>query len=131
MPWKIPWQQKSQTSGDQSGSLYSLLRSVIGEIRKQGEPPVRDAESFSRYVCDLCHSPASISSLRQCVICGRWACPDCWKDEYYVCSSCNGIIRLHLMQSQVNTPPQKTEKSDSCSGKPDIGLQEEQDHPPS
>jgi hypothetical protein len=35
------------------------------------------------------------------------------------------------MQSQVNTPPQKTEKSDSCSGKPDIGLQEEQDHPSS
>ena len=98
MPWKIPWQQKKPAGSDQAGSFYSLLRTVIGEVRRQGEPPVRDAESFSRYICDLCHSASPVSSLRQCVICGRWACPDCWKDEFYVCSSCNGIIRLHQMQ---------------------------------
>lgn len=123
MPWKIPWQQKKQTESGKPGSFYSLLRCIIGEVRGQGEPPVRDAESFSRYVCDLCHSSSPISLLRQCVICGRWACPDCWKDEFYVCSSCNGIIRLHQMEcpgmeqqapekETVNKEETKTENSE-------------------
>ena len=97
MPWKIPWQQKNHPAADRPENFYSLLRAEIGEIRKQGDTPVRDGESFSRYVCDLCHRAAPVSALRQCVICGRWACPDCWKDEYYVCSSCSGIIRLQMI----------------------------------
>ncbi|MFH0967185.1 MAG: hypothetical protein V1862_05840 [Methanobacteriota archaeon] len=98
MPWKIPWQKNNPDKTGGKESFYSLLRAVIGEIRGQGDHPVKDGESFSRYICDLCHRAAPVSALRQCVICGRWACPDCWKDDYYVCSSCNGIIRLHLLQ---------------------------------
>ncbi|PWR71376.1 hypothetical protein [Methanospirillum lacunae] len=109
MPWKIPWQQKKPAGSDQTGSFYSHLRSMIGEIRRQGEPPVRDSESFSRYICDLCHRAAPVPSLRQCVICGRWACPECWKDEFYVCSSCNGIIRLHQIQCPDACPNQESE----------------------
>ncbi|MDD1730049.1 MAG: hypothetical protein LUQ50_13390 [Methanospirillum sp.] len=122
MPWKIPWQQKNQPGSDQAGSFYSLLRSSIGEIRKQGEPPVRDIESFSRYTCDLCHGAVPVSSLRQCVICGRWACPDCWKEEYYVCSSCNGIIRLHLMKNPeiFHQPDCNTEPAIEQEIKPEI-----------
>ena len=99
MHWKIPWQQKNhQATGNQAGSFYSFLRENIGEIRRQGDPPAKDGESFSRFTCDLCHRTCPVSTLRQCVICGRWACPECWKDEYYVCSSCNGIIRLHQIE---------------------------------
>lgn len=98
MPWKIPWQSKNNSSTDQKGSFYTLLKSEIREIRKQGDTPQKDGESFSRYICDLCHGSTPISSLRQCVICGRWSCPDCWNNDYYACSSCNGIIRLHQME---------------------------------
>jgi hypothetical protein len=97
MPWKIPWQQKNHPGADRQDNFYSLLRSQISEIRRQGDSPARDGESFSRYVCDLCHRACPVSALRQCVICGRWACPECWKDEYYVCSSCSGIIRLNMI----------------------------------
>jgi hypothetical protein len=98
MPWKIPWQKDNPAGNEGKGSIYSLLRAVIGEMRRQGDHPVKDGESFSRYICDLCHNTAPVSALRQCVICGRWACRDCWKDEYYICSSCNGIMRLYLVE---------------------------------
>ncbi|HWQ67369.1 MAG TPA: hypothetical protein VN372_10910 [Methanospirillum sp.] len=95
MHWKNPLRVKSPAADNQPDTFYSLLKRETGEIRKQGEPPVRDAESFSRFSCDLCHRSAQISELRQCVICGRWACSDCWNPDYYVCGSCSGIIRLH------------------------------------
>jgi hypothetical protein len=107
MPWKIPWKINNRPPTEGKGNFYSLLRSDIGEIRRQGDHPVKDGDSFSRYICDLCHRTTLISTLRQCVICGRWACPDCWKDEYYVCSSCSGVIRLHLVEI-----PEKENPSD-------------------
>lgn len=109
MPWKVPWQQKPRTSADRSGSFYSLLRDEIGEIRRQGDPPAKDGESFSRYVCDLCHRASPVSSLRQCVICGRWACQDCWRDDLYVCGSCSGIIRLYQMPIPAGLCQDRTE----------------------
>lgn len=115
MHLRVPWHRKGQESAEKSGSFYTLLRSEIIEIRKQGEDPEKDGESFSRYICDLCHARAAVSALRQCVICGRWACPDCWKDEYYVCNSCNGIIKLYMMpvpaEIQVQKPADTLRKS--------------------
>lgn len=126
MHLRIPWQQKSQDSTEKTRSFYSFLRAVIGEIRRQGDPPLKDGESFSRYICDLCHGAEQVSALRQCVICGRWACPDCWKDDYYVCSSCNGIIRLHLVQMPHQVPPAAVQEIQAKSpGSPDEPYQAE------
>ncbi|MFA5331557.1 MAG: hypothetical protein WC342_04185 [Methanoregula sp.] len=79
-------------------SLYTLLKKEIRPVRAQGESPVRDSSSFSRCVCDLCMTPHPAHELRQCAICGRWACGDCWTGEYYLCNSCNGILRLHMLK---------------------------------
>lgn len=93
---------KSKSSGSQQNSLrkenlVSRIRKDIPRIRKQGENPDRDTSSFSRFVCDLCNSPFPNTELRQCILCGRWACPSCWTEEYYVCNSCNGMITLHTL----------------------------------
>lgn len=92
MYWKLPWARDNSSAS--SHNLFSRLKYEIGRVRKDGEPPVRDPESFSRYACDLCHTPMPLSGLRQCVICGRWGCDICWIHEYYICSSCGGIMRL-------------------------------------
>jgi hypothetical protein len=86
--------KKAPDQGKQS-NLYQTLRKEIPPIRKQGEPPLKDPSSFSRYRCDLCNSSFSLQELRQCAICGRWADKDCFAPAYYVCNSCNGIIELH------------------------------------
>jgi len=75
--------------------LISRIRKDIQRVRRQGEPPSRDPASFSRYPCDLCNNTFPRKDLRQCVLCGRWACAACWTDTYYVCRACNGIIALH------------------------------------
>lgn len=80
--------------------LYNILKKEIQPIRKQGELPVRDSTSFSRYVCDLCNSVHPLQELRQCAVCGRWACGGCWTEEYYLCNSCNGIVRLHQVRTE-------------------------------
>ncbi len=74
--------------------LYGQLKRDIQVIRKQGEPPEKDPFTFSRYVCDLCSTSHPISELKQCAVCGRWACRECWTQEYYLCNSCNGILAL-------------------------------------
>jgi hypothetical protein len=86
---------------DPAGTLYARLKKEIPVVRKQGVPPDKDPGSFSRYVCDLCHTTHPVDSLRQCGICGRWACPSCWKDEFYLCSSCNGILKLHTLEKNM------------------------------
>lgn len=82
---------------EQTGMLYEQLKKEIPAVRAQGAQPDRDPGSFSRYACDLCHATHPIETLRQCGLCGRWACPSCRNEEYYICSSCNGILRLHTI----------------------------------
>jgi hypothetical protein len=94
------WKSSSPGSeGHQNTREDFILRIKrdISLIRKQGDPPDRDAGSFSRYVCDLCNNRFPYSGLRQCTLCGRWACTSCWTGEFYVCNSCNGMIQLHLL----------------------------------
>jgi len=69
-------------------------------MRKQGEPPAKDLGTFAQYTCDLCNTPHPISGLRQCVLCGRWACDACWKDEFYACKSCAGLIKVHALMGK-------------------------------
>ncbi|MCU0632448.1 MAG: hypothetical protein MUC66_05695 [Methanolinea sp.] len=78
----------------------SRLRNDIPRVRNQGDPPEKDPARFSGYHCDLCNSPFAYTELKQCTLCGRWACSSCWTEKYYVCNSCNGIITLHTMQEK-------------------------------
>ncbi|HQB99828.1 MAG TPA: hypothetical protein PKX11_04670 [Methanospirillum sp.] len=94
------------------GKMYQVLKSQVHRVRKENEPPTRDPESFSRYVCDLCHSSGPLSGLRQCVICGRWGCSSCWHDDYYLCRSCSGIMNLLLIDVPANNSPPNPEKND-------------------
>jgi hypothetical protein len=91
-----------------SGNIFSILKKQVKHIRSDGEGPERDHESFSRYVCDLCHSTGPLSGLRQCVICGRWGCSECWIEEYYLCRSCGGIMRMLMMNID------KIDKKEDC-----------------
>ncbi len=95
--WKRNLPKREATSKDGSDRLREI-RGEITIMRKQGEPPHKDAGSFSQYVCDLCNTPHPISELRQCVLCGRWGCDACWKDEYYTCKSCAGLIRINQLK---------------------------------
>ncbi|KAF1078858.1 hypothetical protein [Methanogenium sp. MK-MG] len=76
--------------------FYSRLKGDIPSMRKQGEPPHKDPSSFSKHYCDLCNDTFSLTVLRQCTLCGRWACSSCWTQEFYVCNSCHGTYKLHI-----------------------------------
>jgi hypothetical protein len=92
---------KSEAKGSGKGpDLLSRVRNDVTVMRKQGEPPEKDTSSFSRYHCDLCNNTFLSTELKQCTLCGRWACATCWTQEYYICNSCNGILRLHMIQVQ-------------------------------
>lgn len=69
-------------------------------MRSQGEDPEREPGSFSRFSCDLCRSPQLLTGLRQCAVCGRWACEGCWTHEFYICHSCAGTLRLLMLQAE-------------------------------
>ena len=86
-------QQKSNAPAER----FRELKKEIAVMRKQGVPPVKDPHTFAQYMCDLCTTPHPVSGLRQCVLCGRWACDSCWKDEYYTCKSCAGLIKIHSL----------------------------------
>jgi len=96
----MKWPFQSNRRKAAAPDLYHELREEIREARKQGELPARDSGSFSKYFCDLCNSPFTIHELRQCSICGRWGCSGCWTEEYYICNSCNGILKMHLVRSR-------------------------------
>jgi len=89
-------QQKNKGSSEK----FRELKKEIAVMRKQGEPPVKDPHTFAQYMCDLCTTPHPVSNLRQCVLCGRWACDACWKDEYYTCKSCAGLIKIHSLMGK-------------------------------
>ena len=89
-------QQKNKGSSEK----FRDLKKEIAVMRKQGEPPAKDPHTFAQFICDLCTTPHPVSGLRQCVLCGRWACDTCWKDEYYTCKSCAGLIRIHSLMGK-------------------------------
>lgn len=92
------WKPRSaeNSRANEQGRFYSQLRGAIPSMRKQGEPPQKDVSSFSKYYCDLCNDTFPLTGLRQCTLCGRWACPSCWTQEFYVCNSCHGAYKLHI-----------------------------------
>ena len=99
-PWKRNLVQKEPSKSNNDTDLFKKIRKEITVMRKQGEPPEKDPGSFARYMCDLCNSSFPIAGLKQCVLCGRWSCESCWKDEFYTCRSCAGIISLHQLKGQ-------------------------------
>ncbi len=96
--WKKNWPAKETPKNKGSADRIRELRKEITVMRKQGEPPVKDLHSFAQFTCDLCNTPHPISELRQCVLCGRWACETCWKDEYYTCRSCAGLLKINQIR---------------------------------
>jgi hypothetical protein len=95
MPLKRNWpKQEKEKEEKEKPDLYTQLKREIPIVRKQGAPPEKDALTFSRYICDLCSTSHSISGLKQCTVCGKWACEDCWTQEYYLCNSCAGVVAL-------------------------------------
>ncbi|MBU7032630.1 MAG: hypothetical protein HXS53_08870 [Theionarchaea archaeon] len=84
----------TETKPIPSPDLYAQLKNEIQLIRNQGDPADKDPLSFSRYICDLCSTPYPISELKQCSVCGRWACSACWNQQFYLCNSCSGIVAL-------------------------------------
>ena len=96
--WKKNWPGKAVQKSKGTSDKFHDLKKEIMVMRKQGDPPQKDPHSFAHYMCDLCSTPHPISKLRQCVLCGRWACDTCWKDEFYTCKSCAGIIKIHMMK---------------------------------
>jgi hypothetical protein len=97
MPWKKNSPANKNTAPGNQDTFFVRLRREIVPIRAQGELPLRDPGSFARFNCELCTTAASLGELKQCALCGRWACSACWTPEYYVCNSCNGIIQIHLL----------------------------------
>jgi hypothetical protein len=93
--WKRNSPGKEAQKSNGSSDRFRDLKQEITVMRKQGEPPLKDPGSFAQYMCDLCSTPHPVSELRQCVLCGRWACDACWKDESYTCKSCSGLIKIH------------------------------------
>lgn len=97
MLWKSKSSRGSSSGSRDQSDLFTRVKADIPTMRQQGAPPEKDPATFSRFQCDLCNSSFPLSELRQCTLCGRWACPSCWTDEYYICNSCHGIVRLHLI----------------------------------
>ncbi|HUU75833.1 MAG TPA: hypothetical protein VMW63_07045 [Methanoregulaceae archaeon] len=97
------WKSRSKNSGAngrEGSDFYSRLKGDITTMRNQGEPPDKDPSSFSKYYCDLCNAVFPLTELKQCTLCGRWACSSCWTTEFYVCDSCDGIVKLHMLPAK-------------------------------
>lgn len=95
--WKKNWLTREAPKSNAPDRLADL-RKEIAVIRKQGDPPAKDPGTFAQFTCDLCSTPHPVSKLRQCVLCGRWACENCWKDDYYTCKSCAGLLKIHQLK---------------------------------
>jgi hypothetical protein len=92
--WKKSLPTKPAPKSKEPIDHFRDLRKEIAVMRRQGEPPAKAPGSFAQYTCDLCGTPHPVSKLRQCVLCGRWACDTCWKEELYTCKSCAGLIAI-------------------------------------
>ncbi len=98
--WKKNWPRKEAPKSKDAPDHFRELKNEITVMRKQGDPPVKDPGTFAQYMCDLCSTPHPVSELRQCVLCGRWACDGCWKDDHYTCKSCSGLIKIHSLMGR-------------------------------
>jgi len=96
--WKKNWPAKETQKSKGGAERLREIRKEVTVMRRQGEPPAKDPHSFAQFTCDLCNTSHPVSELRQCVLCGRWACDACWKDEYYTCRSCAGLIKIHQLK---------------------------------
>ena len=56
--------EEAPKSKDASQDRFSDLKKDIVVMRKQGQPPVKDPNTFAQYVCDLCSTdhPISVSA---------------------------------------------------------------------
>ena len=97
MLWKTKPVKSERAVSREEKEFFTRVKGEITTIRQQGAQPEKDASTFSRFRCDLCNSTFPLQELRQCMLCGRWACPSCFTPDYYICNSCNGIVRLHLL----------------------------------
>lgn len=98
--WNRNWPRTAVPESKDAPDRFRRLRAEIAVMRKQGEPPAKDAGTFAQYRCDLCNTPHPVSGLRQCVLCGRWACESCRDDEFYTCRSCAGLIKVHTLMGK-------------------------------
>jgi hypothetical protein len=55
--WKKNWPRKEAQKNKESPNLISGLKKEITVMRKQGEPPVKEPNSFAHYMCDICSTP--------------------------------------------------------------------------
>jgi rubrerythrin len=94
MPLKRNWPNRKKEEEKENLDLYKQLKREVQVVRKQSAPPEKDPLTFSKYVCDLCGTSHAISELKQCAVCGRWACENCWTEKFYLCNSCGGIVAL-------------------------------------
>ncbi len=94
--WKKNLQKPDEPKPAVKTNLYLALKKEIKPLHGQGEPPEKVPTSFGRYYCDLCNTTLPIEELRQCSMCGRWVCDSCFTNEYYICNSCNGILKLYM-----------------------------------
>jgi hypothetical protein len=97
MRWKNSSARSERYGTKEQSDFFARVKKDIPTMRKQGSPPEKDPTTFSRYQCDLCNGSFPLTNLKQCTLCGRWSCPDCWTGEFYICRSCNGIVQLHLL----------------------------------
>jgi hypothetical protein len=97
MRWKNSSARSERYGMKEQNDFFTRVKKDIPTMRKQGVAPEKDPTTFSRYQCDLCNGSFPLTDLKQCTLCGRWACPDCWTGEFYICRSCNGIVQLHLL----------------------------------
>ena len=95
--WKKSWLQKEAPKNNGTPDRFRELKKEIAVVRNQGEPPAKDLHSFAKYQCDLCSTSHPAAELRQCVLCGRWACDACWKEDLYSCKSCAGLLKIHSL----------------------------------
>ncbi|WP_172673767.1 hypothetical protein [Methanogenium cariaci] len=72
------------------GGDIPSMRKQGGNLRRRIRPPSQNITVISATM------PFPLTMLRQCTLCGRWACSSCWTQEFYVCNSCHGTYKLHI-----------------------------------
>jgi len=94
--WKKSSQRPNKPEQAGKNNIYLGLKKEIKPLREQGELPTKVPASFGRHYCDLCNATFPVEELRQCSLCGRWVCNSCFTNEYYICNSCNGILKIYM-----------------------------------
>lgn len=96
--WRKRSPKPNKDDPQRQDNTYIELKKEIKPLREQGELPTKVTGSFGRHYCDLCSSTFPVEELRQCSLCGRWVCDNCLTKDYYICNSCNGILKLYMIK---------------------------------